>query len=394
MTFLERAQQIKAETIERRREFHRHPELGLEETRTAGIVAETLEDLGLDVTTGVGVTGVVGMLRGAKESPVLLMRFDMDALPIQEETGAAYASENPGKMHACGHDSHVAVGLSVAKLLSEKKESLPGSIKFVFQPGEEGAGGAEKMVDDGVLTDPALDYAMAMHVWNERPVGWYALTEGPVMAGAHIFSIKLTGKGGHGAQPQHTADPIIAAAQVVTALQTVVSRNVDPLDTAVLSVCRVESGTAFNIIPQQAVMEGTIRYFEPEVFERIEKRLREIVENISTAMGCQAEVSIEQVTFPVANNPALARLLADVVRSVDPDAEIDNEYRTMGAEDFSFMMQDIPGCFMLVGSADSEGGESYGHHHPKFNINEDCLPYAVAILTQAAVEVLEKGLGG
>ncbi|MCB2202502.1 amidohydrolase [bacterium] len=388
MTFLERAQQIKSETIERRRDFHRHPELGLEEIRTAGIVAETLEKLGLDVTTEVGVTGVVGMLHGAKESPVLLMRFDMDALPIQEETGAPYASVNPGKMHACGHDSHMAVGLSVAKLLSEQKDSLPGSIKFVFQPGEEGAGGAEKMVADGVLTDPKPDASLAMHVWNEQPVGWYALTEGPVMAGAHIFSITLTGKGGHGAQPQMTADPIVAAAQTITALQTVVARNVNPLDTAVLSVCRVESGTAFNIIPQQAVLEGTIRHFDPKVFELIEKRLREIVENISVAMGCHAEISIQQVTYPVANNPALARLVADVVRDVDPDAQIDNEYQTMGAEDFSFMMQDIPGCFMMVGSANPDGEETYGHHHPKFDIDEDCLPYAVAVMAEAAVRVL------
>jgi amidohydrolase len=390
MTFLEKALEIKAETIERRRDLHRHPELGLEETRTAGIVAETLESLGLEVSTGVGVTGVVGMLHGAQESPVLLLRFDMDALPIQEETGAPYASENPGKMHACGHDSHVAVGLSVAKLLAAQKESLPGSIKFVFQPGEEGAGGAEKMIADGVLTDPKPDTSVAMHVWNERPVGWYALTEGPVMAGAHIFTITLTGKGGHGAQPQITADPIVAAAQIVTALQTVVSRNVDPLDAAVLSVCRVESGTAFNIIPQQAVLEGTIRHFEPEVFDLIEKRLREIVENISSAMGCQAEISIQQVTYPVTNDPELAGLMAEVVRDVDPHARIDMAYQTMGAEDFSFMMQDIPGCFMMVGSADPEGGESYGHHHPKFDIDETCLPYAVAILAETAVRILKK----
>jgi amidohydrolase len=384
---------LKDETIARRRDLHQHPELGLEETRTAGIVAETLEELGLVVTTGIGVTGVVGMLHGAKESPVLLMRFDMDALPIQEETGAPYASQNPGKMHACGHDSHVAVGLSVAKLLAAQKETLPGTIKFVFQPGEEGAGGAEKMVADGVLTDPKPDFSMAMHVWNERPVGWYALTEGPVMAGAHIFSVKLTGKGGHGAQPQNTADPIVAAAQIVTALQTVVSRNVDPLDTAVLSICRVEAGTAFNIIPQQAVLEGTIRHFNPEVFTLIEKRFREIVENISAALGCKAEITIQRVTYPVSNDPRLAGLVAEVVRDLDPDAEIDAGYRTMGAEDFSFLMQDIPGCFMMVGSADPESGKSYGHHHPKFDIDEACLPYAVAILAQSAVGVLEKGLG-
>jgi amidohydrolase len=390
MTILEEARRIESYTVEQRRDFHRHPELGFEETRTAGIVAETLTDLGMDVMTGVGRTGVVGMLKGTQESPVLLMRFDMDALPIQEDTGVDYASENPGKMHACGHDCHVAVGLSVAKLLAEKKDTLPGTIKFVFQPAEEGQGGAREMVADGVLEDPRPDYSLAMHVWNEKPVGWYALTSGPSMAGAEVFSVRVTGKGGHGAAPHKSVDPLVAVAQMVTALQTIASRNISPLESAVVSVCEISGGTAFNIIPHEATFRGTIRTFKPEVFETVRQRFIEIVENTAAAMGCQAEVTLETITPPVINDPNLAALMTDVVLLVQPDARIDGNHQTMGSEDFSYMMQDIPGCFVMVGSANPDLGLDYGHHHPRFNIDEACLPYAVAVMARGALEILER----
>ena len=390
MTFLDEARRIKAYTVERRRDFHKHPELGFEETRTAGIVAETLEELGLEVTTGVGGTGVVGLLRGKADSQVLLLRFDMDALPIQEENEVDYASETPGKMHACGHDSHVAVGLSVAKLLAPVRDSLNGTVKFVFQPAEEGGGGAMRMVEAGVLKDPVPDYAMGMHVWNDKPVGWYGLTRGPAMAGAEIFTIKLTGKGGHGAAPHQTVDPVVASAQIITAAQTIVSRNVSPLESAVISICQVEAGTAFNIIPQEAVLRGTIRAFKPEVFAIVENRLEALAHGIAEAMGCTAEISRERMTLPVTNDSALVEVMADVVRAFDPEAKIGHDLRTMGAEDFSFMMDEIPGCFIFVGSANAEKGLDFAHHHPRFDIDEACLPYAVAILAQGAAEILKE----
>ncbi len=238
MTFIDDAMQIKGETIALRRDFHSHPELGFEETRTSKIVADTLESFGLVVSKGIAETGVIGILKGAKESPVLLLRFDMDALPIVEETGVAYASQNLGVMHACGHDSHVAVGLSVAKLLAAKRDILQGTIKFVFQPAEEGGGGAERMVEAGVLENPKPNYSMGVHVWNDMPVGWYGLTTGPAMAGAEIFTVKIKGKGAHAASPHQGIDPVIAAAQIITALQTITSRNVHPLESAVISVCK------------------------------------------------------------------------------------------------------------------------------------------------------------
>lgn len=391
MNFLALAEQIKDETIAFRRDFHRHPELGFEETRTAGIVAETLTELGLDVTTGVGKTGVVGLLKGAKASPVVLLRFDMDALPIQEENDIDYASEVPGKMHACGHDNHVAIGLSVAKILAGMRDEIPGMVKFVFQPAEEGDGGAELMVKEGVLTHPKPDYALGMHVWNEQPVGWYCLTRGPSMAGAHTFEVKITGKGGHGAVPQSSVDPVVAAAQIITALQTIVSRNVSPLDSAVVTVTAVHAGTAFNVIPQDVVLKGTIRTFKDSVFQVVEKRFHEIIEHTSKAMGCQAEIEILKVTYPVDNDPALADLMADVVREIQPEAEIDQTYQTMGSEDFSFLAQGIPSCYIFVGSSNPAKGLDFGHHHPRFNVDEACLPYAVAMMARGAIAALQQG---
>ncbi|MBG0787770.1 MAG: amidohydrolase, partial [Anaerolineaceae bacterium] len=306
MDFLAKANELFDYTVAMRRDFHRHPELGFEEVRTAGIVADNLRELGLEVTTGVGKTGVVGLLEGALKSPVVLLRFDMDALPIQEENEVDFVSETPGKMHACGHDNHIAVGLTVAKILAGMRESLPGTIKFVFQPAEEGDGGAELMVKEGVLTNPKPDAALAMHVWNEKPVGWYGLKSGPLMAGAHTFYVKVAGKGGHGAIPHLSIDPVVAAAQMITALQTVVSRNVNPLEAAVVTVGALHSGTVFNVIPQDAVFEGTIRTFKASVFDLVEKRFREIVEGIGQTMGCETEIKIIRATYPVDNDPMLA----------------------------------------------------------------------------------------
>jgi amidohydrolase len=266
---------------------------------------------------------------------------------------------------------------------------LPGTIKFVFQPAEEMDGGASHMIADGVLMDPKPDYVMGLHVWNERPVGWYGLTPGPSMAGAEIFTVKVTGKGGHGAQPHVTRDPILAVAHIISALQSIVSRNVDPLDSAVVSVCQVTAGTANNIIPQEAVFTGTLRAFKPAVFEMVKDRFRTIIEDIAAVMGCQAEIDLIKVTHPVINDPALAGLMAEVAVALDPGAKIDTTFQTMGGEDFSLMMQAAPGCFMMVGSANPEKGLDYGHHHPKFDIDESCLPYAVAIMAQSAVRVLE-----
>jgi len=371
-----------------RRDLHRHPELGFKEIRTAGIVARELGQLGMEVTTGVAETGVVGLLEGDQAGETILLRFDMDALPVQEETGKAYASTEPGVMHACGHDGHVAVGLSVARMLNQQRNGLHGRAKLVFQPAEEGLGGAEGMMAAGVLENPRPRYSLALHIWNEEPVGTIAIVPGPLMAGAEIFDVRLIGRGGHGALPHQTADPVVAAAQVVMALQTIVSRNVSPLEAAVISVTRLRAGEAFNVIPPSAELRGTIRTFEPGVRERVLQRFREVVRGVAESLGCQAEIELTRLTPPVINDAGLAERLAMRIRKDLPEAQLDTTFRSMVSEDMAFMMEQVPGCYMLVGGANPAEHLNYPHHHPKFDFDESALVWASALMALAASELL------
>jgi len=386
--FLHESQQLFEYSRALRRDFHRHPELGFQEVRTAGIVAKELNQLGLEVSTGVGKTGVVALLEGDQPGPVVLIRVDMDALPIQEETGAEYASTVSGVMHACGHDGHTAIGLTVARILGKQRSSLKGSVKLVFQPAEEGLGGAESMLADGVLTNPSPDVALSVHLWNEKPVGWVGATPGPVMAAADIFRIHLQGKGGHAAQPHFTADPVAAAAQIISALQTVVARNVAPLEAAVVSVTTLRAGDAFNVIPDTADLQGTIRTFKAEVRQRVVERFEQVVVGIAQAMGCQAEVELQSITPAVVNDPQLTALVQEVCGNVLPDSQVDATSMTMGSEDMAFMMQDIPGCYILVGSANAAKGLDAAHHHPRFDVDEESLIHAAALLSATAARLL------
>jgi len=373
-----------------RRDFHTHPELGFHEIRTAGIVAKELTNLGLEVHTGIGGTGVVAILEGSKPGPVLLVRADMDALPITEETGASYASLNPGVMHACGHDGHTAILLTVARMLINHQNELSGTVKFMFQPAEEGMGGAEAMISAGVLNDPKVDVALALHVWNEKPVGWIGIANGPAMAGAEIFKIKLHGKGGHGAAPHLTIDPILAAAQVVTALQGIVARNVAPLQSAVVSVCTIHAGETFNVIPPFIEMTGTIRTYEPEVRTLVLDRFEKIVHSVADAMSCQAEINIQRLTPATINKVEHAVRVASVARELFPNANVDQaNYITMGSEDFAYILEKVPGCFFFVGSANPEKGLNASHHHPKFDIDETALPRGAALMAGAIMEYLK-----
>jgi len=393
--FLQQAKDLFPYTQSLRRDFHMHPELGFTEIRTGGIVSKELEALGIEVTKGVGKTGVVGLLEGAKPGPTILLRFDMDALPITEDTGAEYSSTNPGVMHACGHDGHTAIGLTVAKILNEYKDELKGNIKFCFQPSEEGTngeevGGALMMMRDGVLESPKVEKTLSLHVWNDKPVGWIHVAKGPVMAGAELFIIKLTGKGGHGAAPDTTVDPVICAAHITTALQTIVSRNVPPLKPAVISVTSIHTGTAFNIIPQIAELTGTIRTFDPETRKLVLERFEQIVTGIATPMGCESAISIKQVTAPVINNEAVAANVHTTAQKVFPDTKIDdNSYLTMGAEDMGYMQEKVDGCYFFIGSANAERNLNYNHHHPKFDFDEQALINGVALMATAAADLLK-----
>lgn len=392
--FLQQAEELFPYTQSLRRDFHMHPELGFREIRTAGIVAKELETLGIEVTKGIGKTGVVGLLEGAKPGPTLLLRFDMDALPITEATGAEYASKNPGVMHACGHDGHTAIGLTVAKILHAHREDLAGTIKFCFQPSEEGnngeeIGGAEMMMRDGVLDSPKVDMSLSLHLWNEEPLGWLGIAGGPVMAGADIFTVKITGKGGHGAIPQQAVDPVVAAAHIITALQTILSRNVAPLETAVVSVTTVNAGTAFNVIPHTAELTGTIRTFDLRVRQKVVERFEQIARGVGEALGCQVAVDVKRMTPALVNEESIALKVQDVARRVLSSSAVDaSGYITMGAEDMAFMQEKVPGCFFFVGSNDKARQLDYGHHHPKFDFNEEALIRASALMASAAVDVL------
>ncbi len=392
---LEEARSLFEYTRALRRDFHMHPELGYQEIRTSTIVARELEALGLEVQRGVAKTGVVALLEGSRPGPVILLRFDMDALPIQEETAAPYASQTPGVMHACGHDGHTAIGLTVARLLHAHRHELAGTIKLVFQPAEEGLcgeemGGAEMMIAEGVLENPRPNFALALHLWNEKPLGWLGIAAGPVMAGAEWFRIRVQGKGGHGAVPHLAIDPLLAASHIVTALQSIVSRNVAPLQSAVVSVTMFHAGDAFNVIPQTAHLEGTIRTFEPQVRERVLQRFEEIVKNVSHAMECQTEIQLRPVTPAVINASDVAEQVQTVARRLLPQAELDTRpYVTMGAEDMGFVLQQVPGCYFFVGSANGEQGLNYPHHHPRFDFDEEALPRAVALMAAAALQLGE-----
>jgi amidohydrolase len=387
--FLTQAQELFKYTQSMRRDFHMHPELGFQEIRTAGIVARELQSIGLEVTTGVGKTGVVALIEGSRPGPTLLLRADMDALPIVEQTGTEYASQNTGVMHACGHDGHTAILLTVAKMLNSSRDKFPGSIKLVFQPAEEGQGGAESMIADGVFDNPKVDVTFGLHLWNERPVGWLGIAEGSTMAGAELFTIKITGKGGHGAMPQGAIDPVLTGSYLVTALQSVVSRNVAPLDSAVVSVTQFHGGDAFNVIPQTVELGGTIRTFKLDVRDTVLKRVEEITVQTAGAFGCKAEFTNTRLTPAVINDSHTIKIVQEAAGKVLPELTVDTSAPvTMGSEDFAYMMEKVPGCFVFVGSANAERGLNYSHHHPKFDVDERALVDAAALMAQSAVELL------
>ncbi len=371
-----------------RRDFHQHPEIGFQEVRTASIVARELRELGLEVSTGIAETGVVAMLEGERPGPTALLRFDMDALPVTEETGAEYASLTPGVMHACGHDGHTAIGLTVARLLHAHRDELAGTVKLVFQPAEEGLGGAKRMVAEGVLANPRPDLSLALHLWNDKPFGWIGVTPGPAMAASGRFQITITGSGGHGAAPHLTHDPVVAAAQIITALQTIVSRNVRPLDSAVVSVTAIEAGDAFNVIPSTAVLKGTFRTYRPEVEALLKARIEKITAGIAEAMDCTAAIAFWEVTPATVNDPTLASRVQTVAARLFPDADLDTEERTMGSEDMAYMMDDIPGCYFFIGSNNPLAGLDAPHHHPKFDFDERALSRAAGMMAAVTAEFL------
>ena len=375
----------RASLIATRRDLHQHPELGFETTRTAGLVVERLQALGYTVRSGVGKVGVLGM-RGAGNACVLL-RADMDALPVKEANQVPYRSRHDGKMHACGHDGHVAVGLEVARRLAGL--TLPGVVKFAFQPAEETSDGAAAMIRDGILDQPRVSAAFGIHLWNELPVGTIGVMAGPVMASVDEFEITITGRGGHAAIPQLAIDPVLVAAHVITALQSLVSRRRDPFEEGVVSVTQVSAGHAFNVIPETAQLRGTVRTFGGRFWEAAPKLVEDTVTGIAAALGARAEVRFARLSKPLINDERMAELMKDVAEEVVGKESVRGGVRTMGGEDMSEFLRRVPGCFAFVGSARQDGTSS-PHHSPTFDIEEAALVIGAELLTRTAVRFLEK----
>ena len=379
---------MKEQLVAWRRDFHRHPELGFQEVRTAGVVAQHLSGLGLEVQTGIGQTGVVGLLDGEGPGPVVMLRFDMDALPIQELNETDYVSQNAGVMHACGHDAHTAIGMGIAQVLTKHRRQFNGTIKFVFQPAEEGCGGALSMIGAGALDGPRPHVALGLHVWNEKSIGQAEVGSGAVMAAAGIFKISVQGRGGHGAQPHTAVDAVLVGSAIVNALQTIVARNVAPRETAVVTVGSFHAGNAFNVIADTADLTGTLRSFNDETHALLMRRIREVAEVTAQALGATAAVDIKPIAPATVNEAGVAAAVRSIASGVLGADHVSADQFTMGSEDMSEFLTRVPGCYFFLGSRNDAKGFNAPHHNPRFDIDEDVMPLGVAILAQAAVRYL------
>ena len=367
--------------------FHQYPELSNQEEHTARFIGEKLRSFGFIVEDKLAGNGLVGHLDTGQPGKSFLLRFDMDALPIHEENDFTFRSKNDGVMHACGHDGHMAIGLAIARILSENAHHFSGSYHLLFQPAEETGTGAKAMLAAGVLDRLQPDVVLGVHLWNEKPLGWLGLKSGPIMAGSARFEIVVNGQGGHGGRPQLTKDPIVTSAQLITQLQTLVSRNISPLEPAVVSVCSIESCSAYNVIPSQVRLQGTVRFFEDAVYEQLQIRMLEICEGIGLAAGCEINLNMEKLVDPTINDEKIAHEMQRAAKIIDQTLHPDEDYQTMLSEDMGVFLQALPGCFVLVGAGESPSGNQYGHHHPKFDFDESAMPLAAALLLQTCLNL-------
>ena len=358
-----------------RRDIHAHPELGMEEHRTAALVAEKLESWGIEVHRGVGKTGVVGVLRNGPGNRAIGLRADMDALPMTEMTGLPWASTVPGKMHACGHDGHTTMLLGAARYLAETRR-FSGTVHFIFQPGEEGCGGALAMLEDKLFERFPCEAIYGMHNRTGMDVGSFAVRPGPAMAGGAFFDITINGKGSHGARPEMSVDPVLTACQLVSAMQSIVSRNVTPRDPAVVSVTKVVGGDAYNVIPQTAVVSGTARFFSREVAGLIESAMRRLAEGVCAGFGATASVDWRLIFAPTINAEEPVRVVEDAVRALGAPLFTDKP-PVMGSEDFAFMMEKVPGAYLNVGN-----GPGFSPHHPGYAFEDAAIPYGAGLYAQ------------
>ena len=381
-----RLAELTPELVRLRRDFHQHPELGFQEHRTAEVVERYLADLGLE-TRRMADTGVVALIEGRQPGPVLLLRADMDALPITEETGVDYKSCNDCVMHACGHDAHLAMLLVAARVLVEHRDRLDGTVKLVFQPNEEIAG-AIRMIDEGLLTGPDVDAAMGIHIWTPLPSGQMAITPGTVMGGLDVFKLTIFGQGGHTGYPECAVDPIIAAAGVIQAVQTIQTREISQLQSTIIMFGKIAGGTKSNIIPESVSLEGSIRFLYkggPDSEERPTERFKRVVEGVCGTHRCTCEIAIEPENIPLINDDRMVAVAREAAGEVLDDPRRIVETRTIASEDFSEITARVPGVFIFVGTGNEAKGTCFPHHNPKFNIDEDTLPLGAEMLVRGAI---------
>ncbi|MDF5721341.1 MAG: M20 family metallopeptidase [Rhizonema sp. PD37] len=378
-------QSLQPQLVEWRRRLHQKPELGFKEKLTADFISQKLVEWGIEHQTGIAQTGIVAVINGNKLSTgkVLAIRADMDALPIQELNEVPYCSQHDGVMHACGHDGHTAIALGTAYYLHQHRDSFTGTVKIIFQPAEEGPGGAKPMIEAGVLKNPDVDAIIGLHLWNNLPLGTVGVRAGALMAAVELFHCKILGKGGHGAMPHQTVDSVVVAAQIVNALQTIVARNVNPIDSAVVTVGELHAGTTCNVIADTARMHGTVRYFNPDYNDFFEQRLEQIISGISQSYGASYDLNYTKLYPPVINDAGMAELVRSVAQEViETPMGVVPECQTMGGEDMSFFLQAVPGCYFFLGSANSEKNLAYPHHHPRFDFDETALAMGVEMFVR------------
>ena len=389
MNLKEMIKEILPEVIELRRDFHMYPELGFQEFRTSEKIADYLEKNGIEVRKNIAKTGVLGLLRGKENGKTILFRADIDALPLEELNNVSYKSRNPGVMHACGHDGHTAILLGTAQILSKLRDQLKGNVKFTFQPAEElHPGGAELMIKEGILENPYVDKVYALHLWNLLPKGKIAIRKGVFCAQADAFTIKIRGKGGHGSAPHHSIDPIIVAVNIVQALQAIPAREIDPLTPFVLSVCKIQSGNTFNVIPEEAEIEGTVRSFDQKIAEKVADRIKIISQKIGEAFGCKVDWEYQFGYPPGRNNDHETEFVKNVAKEVIGEENIEEMNPSMGGEDFSYFLEERSGGMFFLGSRNEEKGLIHPHHSAYFDFDEEVMAIGIEIFVRIALQNL------